>query len=77
MLGVRGLAQGQYVPLLRGRIDRKTIGGMVMITYKTFSVAEAFEMASQDATWNKSERAALAAIVKECATASWMQKGSA
>ena len=67
-----------------------------MITYKTFSVAEAFREASQDVTWNKAEQAAVdcfdptpeplsdsflaehaEAIVKECATASWMQKGSA
>ena len=44
-----------------------------MITYKTFSVAEAFEMASQDATWNKSERAALAAIAKGLEDAHWNQ----
>ena len=42
-----------------------------MITYKTFTTAEAFEMASQDATWNKSERAALAAIAKGLFDGNW------
>ena len=73
MLGMRSLVQGTQVPLLRGRIDRKTIGGMVMITYKTFSVAEAFREASQDATWNKAERAALAAIAKGLKDSNWNQ----
>lgn len=44
-----------------------------MITYKTRSVAEAFQKASQDATWNKAERAALAAIAEGLFDANWNQ----
>lgn len=42
-----------------------------MITYKTLTVPEAFQKASQDATWNKAERAALAAIAKGLEDANW------
>lgn len=44
-----------------------------MITYKTLSVADAFQKASQDATWNKAERAALAAVAKGLFDANWNQ----
>ena len=44
-----------------------------MITYKTLSVAEAFQEASQDATWNDAERAALAAIANGLFDANWNQ----
>lgn len=42
-----------------------------MITYKTLSVAEAFQKASQDATWNDAERAALADIAKGLFDSNW------
>lgn len=42
-----------------------------MITYKTLSVAEAFQAASQDATWNDAERAALADIAKGLFDSNW------
>lgn len=42
-----------------------------MITYKTLSVAEAFQEASKDTTWNKAERAALAAIAQGLFNANW------
>lgn len=42
-----------------------------MITYKTLSVAEAFQAASQDTTWNKTERATLAAIAKGLYDSNW------
>lgn len=44
-----------------------------MITYKTLSIAEAFQKASQDATWNEAERAALAAVAKGLFDANWNQ----
>lgn len=44
-----------------------------MITYKALSVAEAFQAASQDATWNETERAALAAIAKGLFDSNWNQ----
>ena len=44
-----------------------------MITYKTLSVAEAFQKASKDAAWSKSERAALAAVAKGLFDANWNQ----
>lgn len=42
-----------------------------MITYKTLTMPEAFRKASQDATWNKAERAALAAIAKGLQDSNW------
>jgi len=44
-----------------------------MITYKTLSIAEAFQKASQDATWNEAEQAALAAVAKGLFDANWNQ----
>lgn len=44
-----------------------------MITYKALSVAEAFQAASQDATWNAAERAALADIAKGLEDSGWNQ----
>ena len=42
-----------------------------MITYKTLAVDEAFQEASQDTTWDKAERAALAAIAKGLKDSNW------
>lgn len=44
-----------------------------MISYMKVSMAEAFEAASQDATWNKKEQAALAAIAKGLFDGNWNQ----
>lgn len=44
-----------------------------MITYKTLSVAEAFQKASLDATWNETERAALADIARGLEDSGWNQ----
>ena len=44
-----------------------------MITYKTLSVAEAFEQASKDAAWNEAERAALAAVAQGLFDFNWNQ----
>ena len=44
-----------------------------MITYKTLTPVEAFREASQDATWNEAERAALAAIAQGLFDTNWNQ----